>query len=245
MAVRSRPQTALVVAFAILAVVLPLAASCGDDDDGEDTGADVDADVVLARAADEFGAIESFHFTLDHENGTTPIVFDLGLDRAEGDLVAPGRMHAEIEAEQGPIRVEVEIIAIEDDLWLTDPFGSGVWQKIEEGIDVRDIFAPDIGLPELLRNAFEPRVTGRERVDGVQTYRIEARVDAGALAAIAPVAEPGVDVPVTVWIGEDDSLIRRARLDGPITTDEDNDIRRQIDLTGFDEPVTIEPPAVG
>ncbi len=52
-------------------------------------------------------------------------------------------------------------------------------------------------------------------------------------------------LPVTVWIGQDDSLLRRARLEGPINNEEGDDIRRQIELSGFDEPVTIEPPETG
>ncbi len=164
---------------------------------------------------------------------------------ADGNIAAPDKLQADIDAERGAIRIEVEVISIGEDIWLTDPFGSGTWQRIEEGIAIRDIFAPDEGIPELLRGAVDARVTGSERIDGVATYRIEAEVDAADIESLAPVAEPGVIVPVTVWIGQDDSLLRRARLEGPINNEESDDIRRQIELSGFDEPVTIEPPETG
>lgn len=241
---RSHARYLTLIALTMLATV---AFACGgDDDDSDDTPpADVDARAVMAAAADTLAALDSFHFRLTHENGSTPIVFDLGLQTADGNIAAPDKLQADIEAERGAIRIEVEVISIGEDIWLTDPFGSGTWQRIEEGIAIRDIFAPDEGIPELLRGAVDARVTGSERIDGVPTYRIEAEVDAADIESLAPVAEPGVIVPVTVWIGQDDSLLRRARLEGPINNEEGDDIRRQIELSGFDEPVTIEPPETG
>ena len=47
---------------------------------------------------------------------------------------------------------------------------------------------------------------------------------------------------VEAWIGVDDSLPRRVKIAGPLTSDESAQIVRQVDLSGFNETVNIQPP---
>ena len=43
-------------------------------------------------------------------------------------------------------------------------------------------------------------------------------------------------------MGRDDFLVRRARIEGPLLPNEDKDIARQLDLSRFDAPITINEP---
>ena len=44
-------------------------------------------------------------------------------------------------------------------------------------------------------------------------------------------------VPVMLWIGKDDALVRRIDIEGPLTSSEKSDIRRRLQLSKFDQPV--------
>lgn len=233
------------IATRTAALLVLLAVACGGDDStqskatGDTQGPP--AAQVLAGAADAVKQLRSFHFVLTHENGSTPIVLSLNLVRAEGDIVAPDRLRGELKATQGAFGATMKVVAIGKDLWLTDPI-VGKWQKLGQNINIHDIFAPDKGVPELLRNARNGQVTGEETIGGVRSRLVHATVDGGALQAIAPIAQQGRDVPVTIWVGKDDALVRRIDIEGPLTDKEKPDIRRRLDLSKFNQQIEITAP---
>ncbi len=231
--------------LAALSAVVATASACGGGDDSGDapkvTATDEPPATTLSRAAEAIGGLKSFHFVLSHEKGSTPIAFGLSLTRAEGDVAAPDRLRADLKAERGRLNVNVKVIANGKDLWITDPI-AGRWQKAGDSINIRDFLAPDQGVPELLRNARDPRADGVETIGGVRTRRIKATVESGAIRALVPIAKPGVDVPVTLWIGAGDALVRRIVIEGALSPSERAEVRRRLDLSRFDEPVDIAPP---
>jgi lipoprotein LprG len=222
---------------AFVALLLPLALACGGGDDG-DSG-DVDAAEVLEEAATRFESVRTFHFTLDHENGATEIVFGLGLDTAEGDFVLPDRMSAEARGRFGPTTVNVRLIAIGDDTWVTNPF-SREFQRAPASI--LDIIDPAALVSVVARSMQDPKVEGSENVDGTTTHRISGRVSSDDLSQGLAFGEPGRTLEVTVWVGRDDDLIRRARIRGPMISGEADDIVRELNFSRYDASVTIEPP---
>jgi len=223
----------------LLAGMVIAAAACGDDD-GDETSQEP-ADVTLARAAEAIGKLRSFHFVLSHENGTTPIAFGFDLVRAEGDVVSPDRVRADLRAERGRLTASIKVVAIGKDLWITDPI-AGKWQKVGGNLSLRDFLAPDEGVTSLVRNARDPRPAGRETVAGDATQRIAATVASDFIRPLVPVAEPGIDVAVTLWVGDADSLVRRIRVEGPLTRGERSNVQRLLNLSRFDEPFQIAPP---
>jgi hypothetical protein len=186
-------------------------------------------------------ALKTFHFRLEHENGTSPIPLGLDLETAEGDVVVPDRMSAEIEAKASGAVVQVEVIGVAEEGWMTNPFDRK-WQPLPEGTNIKDVFDPAAGVKAVVGALTSVEVVKEEKVAGVSTYLIEGEVDSGVLEAAAPVAEPGLTVSVKAWVGVDDSLPRRIRLEGPFAPGEPDNIVRKLDLSRFDEPLTIEPP---
>src|SRR3712207_215387 len=99
------PLSSRAVLGALLAIATVVVA-CGDDGgrdqaaSGTATGtpARPDPSALAMQAADQIEATTSFHFLLQHENGGTPIVLNLEMTRAEGDLVKPDRLRADVEA---------------------------------------------------------------------------------------------------------------------------------------------------
>jgi lipoprotein LprG len=228
--------------LAALAALGLILAACGDGGKEEDGGPLPAAEDVLADAVERVETMETFHFRLEHENGASRIPLELDLTTAEGDVIVPDRMWAKLKAKAGTQPVEVEVIGIGDDGWITNPF-TREWQPLPSGTTINDVFDPTQGIEAVVNALENAEVTAEENVGGVVTYRLEGTIDSAMLEGAAPIAEPGLTVGVKVWLGKDDSLIRRIRLEGPIAPDEPEDIVRKLDVSQFDEPVSIERPA--
>jgi len=218
-----------------------LAVACGGGDEGDGGAPLPAAGDVLAQLVARVDQLETFHFRLEHENGTSPIPLGLELETAEGDVVVPDRMSAEIRAKAGTAVVRVNVIGVGDEGWITNPF-SREWQPLPEGTNIRDVFNPGAGVKAIVGALADVKVLKEEEVGGASTYLIEGEVDSGVLEAAAPIAEPGLTVVVKAWVGVDDSLPRRIRLEGPFAPGEPENIVRKLELSQFDEPLSIEPP---
>jgi hypothetical protein len=230
----------LLLSALVVLCLLPLA--CGGGGKKPDSGGPLPpAAGVLAKAVERAATMKTFHFRLEHENGVSAIPLGLGLSTAEGDVIVPDRLQAKLEAKAGTQPVRVEVIGIGDQAWITNPFNRQ-WQPLPSGTTIKDVFDPTQGIKAVANALENAEVTAEEQVDGVATYRVEGTIDSAMLEAAAPIAEPGLTVKVKVWIGKDDSLIRRVRLEGPIAPGEPSNIVRKLDVSKFDESVSIEPP---
>jgi hypothetical protein len=49
-------------------------------------------------------------------------------------------------------------------------------------------------------------------------------------------------VPFTIWVGKQDFRLRRVRLEGPVAENEPASIVRTLEMSKFDEAVTITSP---
>jgi hypothetical protein len=218
-----------------------LVACGGDADDETPTPAPETAEQLLARSVTAVEGLQSFHFRLTHENGSTPLPLNLGLETAEGDVAIPGRLSAAVEAEHSTgIPVSVDLIAIDDETWITNPFNRQ-WQRLP-GAGVRDFADPEALVRTLVAAVETPRLDGGATIDGVQTVKVTGSTDAGALRDALGIARAGNEVQVEAWIGAVDALPRRVRIIGPLSSVEEPDVSRQIDISRFNEPVEINPP---
>ena len=219
--------------------LLALAAACGDDDDAPPSTDDVDPEALVLAAADRMESVERFHFVLEHENGTTEIVRGIGMERAEGDVDGATRLQAEIEGTVLGFPFELEVIVLPGEGWIQNPLRGGRWER--EDITIDSLFDPQEGIVALMRSARAPEIAGQERVNGVETYRLEATVDSAALT-IFPGSEPGRTVSATAWIGVAEALVHRLEISGPIADGESEEIVRRLELSRFGEDVDIVPP---
>jgi hypothetical protein len=196
---------------------------------------------VLPAAVQAFGSLQTFHFSLTHENGTSPIPNGLQLVSADGDVVVPDRMHAAIEAKVGNQTVKVEIIGVGEQGWMTNPFNRQ-WQPLPSGTTIKDIFDPAQGVKAIIGSLQNAQVVGQEKVGGVQTWHVEGTVQSDVLATAVPISRPGLTVGIEAWIEVDGSLIRQVYLKGPIAPGEADNIVRKLALSNFGEQITITPP---
>jgi lipoprotein LprG len=236
----SRLTRAASAATLVLAVLL---AACGGGSGGA-TSPGANAQEILAKSASRFSSVKTFHYRLEHENGYIPVdlgALSLHLTSAEGDEAVPSRITADVQGKLGPTNVHVNVIGIDDKTWITNPFTRS-WQSAPGTASIQDLVDP-VGLVKALASSLQQaKVDGMETVDGVQAYRISGTLSSDALTKSLAFAEGGRTLNVEAWIGKDDSLPRKARLKGALIADDKADTVRQISLSKFDAPVTIQPP---
>jgi hypothetical protein len=220
--------------------------ACGGGDGGRPSGSpqapSVDAAQLARAAADRMEAVTSFRFVVEHERGASPITSGLLMRRAEGETVAPDRLQADIDAtapQLGNAAVRVRVVAVGDVSRMTNPFDRTRWMPVP-GTALQELFDPARGTVSALRAATDHVVTGEEVVGGTPCWVVAANVDGGALKAFAPVAQAGYPVRATLWIGKEDPLLHRVRLEGQMGPRDTADVVRVVQLSRFDLPVAIE-----
>jgi LppX_LprAFG lipoprotein len=234
-------RLALLPCVLLTALLLACSGDTSASDSSGPTATVESAEALLARAAAAVEGVTSFHFRLTHDNGSTPLPLSLALETAEGDVGIPGRLSAEVEAKAvGSIPVSVNIIAIDDKTWITNPFNRK-WQSLP-GAGVRDFADPEALVRSLVAAVEGPRIDGGSTIDGVRTVKIVASIDAGLLRDALGIARAGNQVRVEAWLGAEDALPRRIRIVGPLSSADNADVSRQIDLSHYDQPVEINPP---
>jgi lipoprotein LprG len=225
----------LLVAASVLLFVL----ACGGG--GSRAAGDApSAQQIVTSAARATSALKSFHFKLNHENGSTPMPLNLQLISAEGDVNVPDKLSADVKAKALGVTASVKTIGIGSQTWITNPFNRQ-WQQLP-GVSVADITDPTALVNSMLASLKDPSLAGQSEVDGVKTYHVDGKMDASAFRAAFPSAQAGKTVDVSMWIGSEDYLPRKARIDGPLSDSEPKDIVREIELSRFNSAVDISPP---
>ena len=187
---------------------MSLVIGCGGGSSGPRSG-DPPAATVISRAATALKDVKAFHFKLDHENGATAIPLNLELTAAEGDVVVPDRLKADVTAKAANTTLSVKLIGIGNDIWITNPFNRQ-WQKLS-GVSIRDVADPASIVNGVVGALKDTAVAGHDSIDGADCYHLTGSVDSAALAAAFSEAEPGLKLAVDVWVGSVDSLPRRVR----------------------------------
>ncbi len=218
--------------LAVTSAVVLAVAGCGGDD-GPTPEALVEASVA---ATEEVG---SFHFTFDSEN--VPVGGGLQLTGAEGDAAVPDRVAADVTGAFGGVPIQTRIVAIGDDVWLENPL-SGGWTTVDVGTTPQALLDPASGVLAVLEQVSDIAEDGTETVGDVEATRLTGTATAEAVAPLVAVTPGDGVTDVTIWIGSDDSLLRRIRVEGAVAEGEPESAVRVVEISRFDEPVTIEPP---
>ena len=231
---------------ALLGALALVACGGGDDDGGEQDIESLDVKELLDTAVIQFTELESFHFALDFDGNTSPMEeLSVDMETIEGDVIIPDKLNAKVQAKArqfGGINVNVSLVGIGEDAWVTNPFDQSMWLPLEGGNPLNGLFNPSDGVAAVIRGAANPTVTGEELIEGVATWMVQGTIDSGDLTAFLDSAEPGYPVTGTIWIGKTDNLIHRIYLLGRLTAEEPADILRRLTFSSFNDVEPIEPP---
>lgn len=212
-----------------------LLAGCGGEKEEE-----LSVGEIVARSTQKTSALKSFHFVLTVENAP-PAAQGLNLTFAEGDLVVPDRLQARVMGTLSGIALESELIVVGDQYFLKDPFREE-WRKLKAGANPVAFFDPAKGVLAIIGGATDLEKAGSGEVGGANSYRLRGKVRASDLTSILgnPPSQRLADVEL--WVGKGDLLLRRIRLEGPVSEREPENVVRTVEISDFDKPVEIEPP---
>ena len=220
-------------------------------------------DAIIDAAVTGMRALKTFHADVDAAFKVVQTEASFRMDeqtfgsefpvRFTADFQAPDRSDGKLLLSLGFVALELSIITIGDDAYITNP-ETGVWERyplIYTGLpDPYDLALP----PADISRYSDIQVVKDETLDGVQTRHIRANLRDSVLGSAYD------NLYVEMWIGIEDNLIRRLTMAGETTVDEQDsaglagrslgaadiggkaEFSMTVTYSNFNQPVTIEPP---
>ena len=201
----------------------------------------VNVEALIRRSGEAMAGLKTFRFFLSHPSGGTPLDLlpGLAIQEAEGAVINPDGLEARFSGALGALYVESNLISVADNSYLTNPL-TGKWEAIPQEISPLAFFNPRDGIASMMSQVREVTLTS----DNADEYRVAGRIPAEALAPLLGKTLSGVSVSVELTIDRRSHHLREARFEGRVTSGEPDGTIRVITLSGFDEPLSIEPPAM-
>ena len=199
------------------------------------------ASQIIDKSSEQMQTLNSFHFALDQAGGGTPIAMGIEMKKAYGDVVRPDKLKMTISGTVAGMSLEVQIISVSGVMYMTNPL-SGKWEKPPEAFEILSVLNPNAFIAAAMQG-----VTGLVKLDdeesgGVTCYHLSGSINSDDLSAITGSSVKGAAINIEVWIGKDDFLLRSIKLAGKITETEVPGIIRTLNLSDFNEAVSIELP---
>ncbi len=234
----ARP-TAVAVSVALLLNML----ACGRSEPAvaTPTPTPLNPAVVLERSGQVMQNLTSFHFRLHHESGSLELLPGFLIDEAQGDVINPDKISVSFSGSfGGAFAIRASLITLGEESYMTNPL-TGEWQATATGVSPLGFFKPAQGIAAMMS-----RVDQVHQIDvkgqGQSTYRLSGNLEAEALAPLLGATLPDSTVRVDLTIDAVGYYLLRAEIAGRVTPSDDDGPVRVIELSAFDEAITIEAP---
>ena len=199
-----------------------------------------DAHTLITQAQAAIQKVTSYHFNLTVDNPGTGGA--LIIKTADGDILVPDKLQANANVLLLNNVVQVKIIAIGADQYITDPI-TNAWHKTSGLLDPRTLSDSKTGVAAILGNIQNPSTPTTSSVDGIPCWSIDGTLDAKYLAAISGGGAPaGSTVKVTTCIGKSDNLPYLIKMSGIAAQGDSTNTVRNFKLSKFGESLTITAP---
>jgi lipoprotein LprG len=228
---RARPL--LILPFFLLAATA--CSSSGSDDSRS-------AEQLATDAAAAMAEVSSVAFTVEHD-GTDVFIDEAGLvsfEAAEGHYTEPGAAEAVVAVRAGGFRTEVGAVAIDDEMWMTDPL-TGAWGDAPAAFAFNParLFDADDGLSALLSdNATTAELGESEGDDGPEGHHLRMTVPREQITDLSGGLIDD-DTRTDLWIDPDTD--RLVALAFEVSDGEETSTWR-FALDDYGAQVTVEPP---
>jgi lipoprotein LprG len=196
------------------------------------------ASQIIDKSSEKMQAINSFHFSLDQVGGGTPIAMGIEMKKAYGDVVRPDRLKMTISGTVSGMSLEVQLITVSGVMYMTNPL-SGKWELPLAEFKVLSVLDPNTFIAVVMKDITGLTKLNDEESAGVLCYHLSGSINSDDLSAITGSSVKGVAINIEVWIGKDDLLVRNIKVAGKITETELPGIVRTLDLSNFDQEVSI------
>jgi lipoprotein LprG len=237
-----RQSKLITIALCILiTLVLSIGCAKSTTTTATTTSTSLTATQVISKASDKLDTINSFHCTLEQTGGGTPIGMGIEMTRVDGDIVRPDRLKATVTGTVSGISVMIQMIAVGEVIYLTNPL-TGKWEQLPSQFALLSVFNPNTGITAIMRGITSLAKLSDEQSAGVICYHVSGSIDSENLSPITGSSVKGTTINVELWVGKDDYLVRSIKLIGKITETEVPGIIRTLNLSNFDETISIELP---
>ena len=201
----------------------------------------VNVEALIQRSGEAMAGLKTFRFFLSHPSGGTPLDLlpGLAIQEVEGAVINPDGLEARFAGALGALYVESNLISVADKSYLTNPL-NGKWEAIPQEISPLAFFNPRDGIASMMTQVREVTLIS----DSADEYRVTGLIPAEALAPLLGTTLSGVSASVELTIDRKSHHLREARFEGRVTSGEPDGTIRVITLSGFDKPLTIEPPVM-
>ncbi len=236
---RQAPRTV----YTLIGATIALAIACGGNADVGPSSVPVASPtpinprVVMERSGEIMEALESFHFDLTHESGGTPLGQGLIIIEVQGDVARPDRISLDFSGLAGSFAMRASLIAIGESSFISNPI-TGEWEPVPTEVSPLGFFEPTEGVSAIMKQIKSPRLNSKKD----NRYSISGTIPSEGLAPLFGAVEQGNSVDIDVVIDATSLFLLEARLEGRITSSEEDGVVRIITLSRFNEPVTIETP---
>ncbi|MEC3980621.1 LppX_LprAFG lipoprotein [Amycolatopsis sp. H20-H5] len=223
----------------VLAVLLT-AGLLGGCTGSPDTSGPLPAGPELVNAvAETLLSLRSVHFTLGVSGG----IDGLPIPQMDGDATLDGgkfgsaQGHADVQP--GDTRVKLQYVLRGDEVTTTDTNGMLATLPVSEGYNPRAMLGPGGSLRRLVAGATGLRTEGRERVQGVEAYRVGGTVPAAVISGVA--AGIRSEVVVKIWVSQaEPRQVMRLWIQVPPTKDHVAAVMLELALTRQNVPVSAD-----
>ena len=201
------------------------------------------AEDILADSGESMAALDSFNFRLSHENGGTPLAIGLVVSDVEGDVVKPDGLRVSLGATFSGFFVEMQLVSHESVTYMTDPV-TQEWEIQEAGVNPLAFFDPVTGIDSIMSDLADPSLQGQETLEGITTHHVSGKLPSDSLVPLLSTVTPDLTVDTEVWIGVDDSYLRKVVFRGVAVSGDAENIVRTITLSSFNQAEDIEVPVL-
>ncbi len=238
----------MVRTFALMLGTVLIAAACSGGS-AETTAADrettttmtpISAQEILADAAVTMQAVETLRYEIEL-SGAPITLLGVELRSARGQYGAPESSQAMLEAAIGGLTIELATIAIGGTSWLTNPL-TGAWDEYtgSRAFNPAIIFDPELGWKPLLTTDLSgARLVGPDEGD---TYLVTGTAAGARVEVLTAGLVESQPVEMQFNIDRESTLVTRMEFN---TIGETGETVWVLELSEFDEPVSIDPPEVG
>jgi lipoprotein LprG len=240
--VRDRPVGRSIAGAALTATLL---VACGGGD-AAPSGPTIepDARTIVEASAAAMGDVTSVRFELERTGA--PLYIDssgrIALNTLDGEFTVPASAQAVVEvAVGGTLKTELAAIAIDDEVWLSNPI-TGNMEPLPPGteLDPSSFFDPKGGWQPLLENLTDVELIGIEDRDG-PAYHVRGTAPAAQVGVITAGLIEDTDVVIDVWIDPVTALVTGVEFDVELDAGA-GATHWKLDLTDYGEEFDISPP---
>jgi lipoprotein LprG len=196
---------------------------------------------VISKSADALKAVKSVHFKLSATNGMMAVGTGLVAKTIEGDVVQPDRLQGKALSTFGRVNVEISFIVVGTQRFITNPI-TKKWEPLPGAGAAPNLLDPDRGAAALIRQASNVKKLPNEVVGGIDCYHVTGEIASSLVAGLVGAVGADRTLSSDVWVATTDFLLRQIRLVGPVSTNEPPDIQRTLELSDFNEAITIDSP---